>query len=201
MWHGVPQIQAPTAVHTKYQLAISYSFCRYSLDKNLVVNNTTARSKVKSKSHHDAAPPNQSPYQVSTTSTLWFQRYRPDKIFKLKATMTKSKVKSMAYHDVAHLHLHPPTPPPTMSQTSINFLHLMVSEVQSGQTMGENNTVTALEGYGVKTLNDFRTYNAQLAQDVHCSLYSLLCQNPNWLRIWDKYDMYIDNLWKYLNNL
>ena len=49
-----------------------------------------------------------------------------------------------------------------MSLPSINFLHLTVSEIQPGQTfsrhppahpdtMGENNTQTALKGCGVKT--------------------------------------------------
>ena len=49
-----------------------------------------------------------------------------------------------------------------MSLPSINFLHLTVSEIQAGQTfsrrppahpdtMGENNTPTALKGCGVKT--------------------------------------------------
>ena len=48
-----------------------------------------------------------------------------------------------------------------MSLPSINFLHLTVSEIQPGQTisrrppahpdtMGENNTPTALKGCGVK---------------------------------------------------
>ena len=39
--------------------------------------------KVKSRSHHDAAhlhPPNQCPYQASTSYTLRFPRYSPDKI-------------------------------------------------------------------------------------------------------------------------
>ena len=33
--------------------------------------------KVKSRSHHN---PDQCPYQVSTSYTLWFPRYGPDKI-------------------------------------------------------------------------------------------------------------------------
>ena len=48
-----------------------------------------------------------------------------------------------------------------MSLPRINFLHLIVSEIQPGQTfshrlpahldtMGENNTLTALKGCGVK---------------------------------------------------
>ena len=52
-----------------------------------------------------------------------------------------------------------------MSLPSINFLHLTVSEIQPGQTisrrppahpdtMGENNTPTALEGCGVKRNSD-----------------------------------------------
>ena len=36
--------------------------------------------------------PNQCPYQVSTSYTLWFLRYSPDKIFKLKVTTARSKV-------------------------------------------------------------------------------------------------------------
>ena len=50
-----------------------------------------------------------------------------------------------------------------MSLPSMNFLHLTVSEIQPGQTifrrlpahpdtMGENNTPTALKGCGVKML-------------------------------------------------
>ena len=48
--------------------------------------------------------PNQCPYQVSTSYTLWLPRYSPDKIFKLKVTTARSKVKSRSDHDVAHLH-------------------------------------------------------------------------------------------------
>ena len=51
-----------------------------------------------------------------------------------------------------------------MSLPSINFLHLMVSEIQPGQTfsrrppahpdtMGENNTPTAIQACGVKRKN------------------------------------------------
>ena len=67
-----------------------------------------ARSKVKSRSHHDVAhprPPNQCPYQVSTSYTLRFPRYSPDKIFTLMVTTARSQVKTMSDHDVAHLHL------------------------------------------------------------------------------------------------
>ena len=50
-------------------------------------------------------PPNQCPYQISTSYTLRFPRYSPDKIFKLKVTTARSKVKSRSDHDVAHLHI------------------------------------------------------------------------------------------------
>ena len=59
-------------------------------------------------------PPNQCPYQVSTSYTLRFPRYSPDKIFKLKVTTARSKVKSRSDHDVAHL--HPLTNVPTKYQ-------------------------------------------------------------------------------------
>ena len=60
------------------------------------------------------------------------------------------------------LHTYKPLP---MSLPSINFLHLMVSEIQPGQTIsrrppahpdtiGENNTPTALRGCGVKRVNN-----------------------------------------------
>ena len=61
--------------------------------------------------------------------------------------------------------LHTYTPQP-MSLPSMNFLHLTVSEIQPGQTisrrppahpdtMGENNTPTALKGCGVKAVDLF----------------------------------------------
>ena len=58
--------------------------------------------------------PNQCPYQVSTSYTLWFPRYSPHKILYVKVTMARSKVKSRSHHDVAHL--HPLTNVPTMYQ-------------------------------------------------------------------------------------
>ena len=48
--------------------------------------------------------PNQYPYQVSTSYTLWFPRYSPDKILWIKLTIARSKVISKSHHDVAHLH-------------------------------------------------------------------------------------------------
>ena len=48
-------------------------------------------------------PPNQCPYQVSTSYTLRFLRYSPDKISKVKVTTARSNVKSRSDDDVAHL--------------------------------------------------------------------------------------------------
>ena len=103
-------------------------------------------------------PPYQCPYQVSPSYTLRFPRYSPDKILWVKVTTVRSKIKSRSHHDVANLQ-------PLTNVPSINFLHLMVSEIQAGQTfscrppahpdtMGENNTPTALKGCGVKSNNN-----------------------------------------------
>ena len=67
-----------------YQVSTSYTlrFLRYSPDKILQIKVTTERSKVKSRSYHDAANlhPQPMPYQESTSYTLLFPRYSPDKI-------------------------------------------------------------------------------------------------------------------------
>ena len=87
-----------------------------------------------------------------------------------------------------------------MSLPSINFLHLTVSEIQPGQpfcrrppahpdTMGENNTPTALKGCGVKTIYWVILYtgfhpcyygtvftSSQFTSSQFTSLYSL-CQH------------------------
>ena len=127
--------------YTPYQISTSYTlrFPRYSPDQILEVKVTTARSKIKSRSCHDAAhlhpltniptkyqlptpysfrdialtrfyrsrslqedqikvrpwrctptPPNQYPYQVSTSYTLQFPRYSPDKILEVKVTTARS---------------------------------------------------------------------------------------------------------------
>ena len=58
-------------------------------------------------------------YQLPTP----FPRHNLDKILKVKVTTARSKVKSRSYHDAAHLQ------PPPMSLPSINFIHLIVSEI------------------------------------------------------------------------
>ena len=86
--------------------------------------------------------------------TLWFPRYSPDKIFKLKVTRARSKVKSRSHHDITHLHIL--TNVPTKYQLPIpyglrdtdrtNFFPLPIHS----DTIGDNNTPTALKGCGVK---------------------------------------------------
>ena len=81
--------------------------------------------------------PNQYPYKVSTTCTLWFLIYSPDKILKVKVSTARSKVISRS-HDIAHLHSQPMTLP------SFNVLHLMVSDIYPGedfQTQDHNGKV------------------------------------------------------------
>ena len=80
--------------------------------------------------------------------------------------------------------LHTYTPQP-MSLPSMNFLHLTVSEIQPGQTishrppdrlpahpdtMGENNTPTALKGCGVKNRCH---YDNQRNTHIHTDIYVL----------------------------
>ena len=60
---------------------------RYSPDKILKVKVTVTRLMIKSWSHQDIANlhPNQYPYQVSTSYSLWFPRNRMDKNVRLPA--------------------------------------------------------------------------------------------------------------------
>ena len=80
--------------------------------------------------------------------------------------------------------LHTYTPYP-MSLPRINFLHLMVSEIHAGQTssrhppthpdtMGENNTPTALKGCGVKTIPVLGLIFSYLIPDSQHCLNSLV---------------------------
>ena len=88
--------------------------------------------------------------------------------------MTRSKVKSRSHHKVTHLH-----PQPTC-QPHFNFLHLMVSEIQHGQTfscrplthlvnMGENNKHTVLTSKSQYTTNtNITTVTSPLQISVIC---------------------------------
>ena len=96
-------------VLTSYTLPV----LRYSQNKILKVKVTTARSKLKSRSHHDAA--HLHPQPMSPTKyehPLQLSQCSSGKNFKLKVTMTRSNVKSRSHNDIAHLHPTPPLPQP-----------------------------------------------------------------------------------------
>ena len=108
--HDVAHLHPLTNVPTKYQLPIPYGFrdiaqTRFSNSRSL----RQGQIKV-TPSRCTPTPPNQCPYQESTSYTLQFLRYGPDILF-------------------------PPTTRPPAHP----------------DTMGENNTPTALKGCGVKS--------------------------------------------------
>ena len=96
--------------------------------------------------------------------------------------MARSKVISRSHNDIAHLQPQP------MSLPSINFLHLMVSEIQPRQTfyrhptthppkdsssypntMNENNTQPDLKGCGVKITNFLTTLTPRNLKGSYCN--------------------------------
>ena len=64
--YDIAHIQPPTNVNTKYQLPTLYGFRDITADKLKV---TTAKSKVKSRSHHDAVFALE--HDFSSWYTLW----------------------------------------------------------------------------------------------------------------------------------
>ena len=124
MLHTYTPNQCPYKVSTFYTL----QFLRYSPGKVLKVKVTTARSKVKPRSHHNVAHLHL-PINVPTVYINFLQitvsKYSPDKILKLKVTT----VRSNQGHTMM---LHTPQP---MYIPSINFLHLTVFEIQPRQTL------------------------------------------------------------------
>ena len=135
---------------------------------------TTIRSKAKSRSHHDIAYLQplgnvNTKYQLPTPYS-----FRDIARQNFIGQGHYGKVKSRSHHDIAHLHPQP------MSLPSINALHLTVSEIQPRQTfsrpnahpdtMGENNTLTALKGCGVIKLN----YRCSFSRLVSGWCYSVL---------------------------
>ena len=113
-YHDVAHLHALTNVITKYQLPTPCSFRDIAQTRFFKLKVTTARSNQGHTMTLHTSTPNQCPYQVSTSYTLWFPRHNPDKIFKLKVTMAKPKIKSRSHNDIAHL--HPLTNVPTRYQ-------------------------------------------------------------------------------------
>ena len=107
---------------------------------------TTAKSKIKSKSHHDAAHlqpltnvPTKyqlpAPYGCRDIARTRFSKF---KIFKIKVTAARSKVKSWSHYCVAHIHL--------LTNIPSNFLYL--TEIQLAQTFPQNPRTRPLDTMG-----------------------------------------------------
>ena len=90
--HLHPSNQRPVHISISYAL----QFPKYSLGKIFKLKVITARSKVKSRSHHDITQlhPLTMFLPQSISYHLRFSRYSLDMIFKLKVSNTRSKVKS-----------------------------------------------------------------------------------------------------------
>ena len=122
------------------------------------------RSKVKSRSHHDVAH-----LQPLTNVPATYQLPTPygcRDIAQTRFSNSRSLRQGQRSNQGQTMTLHTYIPQP-MSLPSMNFLHLTVSEIQSGQTisrrppthlpahpdtMGENNTPRALKGCGIKMM-------------------------------------------------
>ena len=139
--------------------SFTLQFLRYSPDKVLQVKVTTARSKVKSRSDHDLAhlhPLTNVPTKHQLPTPYCFRDISLDKIFKLKVTTARSGVKSRSHHDVVYL--DPPTnvlsnyqiPTPYGFRDTARANSFPPSAPQD--TMGEDNTLTALKGCVVKNI-------------------------------------------------
>ena len=122
-WHctPTPPNQCPNQVSTFYTLW----FPRYSPNKILKVKVTMARSKIKSRSDHDAAhlqPPTNVPtkYQLPTPYGFW-------DIARTKFSNSRSLRQGQRSNQGHTMTLHTYTSQP-MSLPSINFLQLTVSE-------------------------------------------------------------------------
>ena len=92
--------------------------------------------------------------------------------------MTRSKVKSRSDHDAAHLHILTNVP------NKYELLNLTFSEIQPyfftppahPDTMGENNTPTALKGCGIKankSLTEPVQYHTTKTKRVWCKAEKL----------------------------
>ena len=147
-----------------YQISTFYTprFPRYSPDKILQVEVTTVRSKVKSRSDHDVAHlhlltnvPTRyqlpTPYHFQAIAWTIFYRSRSH-------TTARSKDKSRSGHDFAHL--HPLTKCPYQASASYTLWFLRYSPdklfprhpLAHPDTIGENNTPTALKGCWVQKI-------------------------------------------------
>ena len=116
-----PYNQCPYQVSTFYTLQNP----RNSVDK--ILNSWSLWQGQRSNQGHTVMlhnyKPNQYPYQVSTSYTLQFPRYSPDKIYRSR-WLPQGQMLNQGHTMTLHTYN-----PQSMSLPSINFLHLMVSEI------------------------------------------------------------------------
>ena len=111
-----------------YQLSISYNlrFPRYSPDKSLQVKITTARSKVKSRSHHDVAhlqPLTNVPTKYQLPTPYSFRDIAQTRFY---SSRSLRQAQRSNHGHTMRLYTYTPLP---VSLPSINFLHPTVSEI------------------------------------------------------------------------
>ena len=147
-----PPNQCPYKVSTSYTL----QFPRYSPDKILEVKVTTPRAKVKSRSHHDVAhlhPLTNVPTKYQLPTPYCFQD-----IARTRFSNTRSLWQGQIKVTPRRCTPTPPNQCPYQVSTSYtfwdtawtNFFPPPARPPAHPDTMGENNTPTALKGCGVK---------------------------------------------------
>ena len=86
--HDAAHLQPLTNVPTKHELSSPYAF--RDLAWTRFYRSSTLQQGQRSYQGQTMTLHTYTPYQVSTSYTLWFLRYSPDKIFKLKVTTARS---------------------------------------------------------------------------------------------------------------
>ena len=127
MWHTYTPNQCPYKALTSYIL----QFLRHSPVKISKVKATTARSKVKSRSHHDVAhlhPLTNIPTKYQLPTPYGFRDIARTRFYRSRSL--RQGQRSNQGHTIM-LHTYIPQP---MFLTSINILRLTFSEIQSPQT-------------------------------------------------------------------
>ena len=154
-WYSIPT--------TPYQCSYQYflHLTRYSPGKIFKVKALRqGQGQIKvTPWHHTPTLSNQCPHQISPSYALWFLRYSKDKIFKFKVTTARSKVNqghTMMLHTYTFIKFQYTYQVPTSHtlwflRYSPNKLFLSPARLPAHpDTMGENNTCTALKGCVVK---------------------------------------------------
>ena len=116
---GILPIHTDVAIQCPYQVSISYTlrFLRYSPDKILYVKVTTARSKVKSRSHYDVAhlqPTTSVPTKYQPPTLYGFRNIAWTRFYRSRSL--RQGQRSNQGHTITLQHLHPLTNVPTKYQ-------------------------------------------------------------------------------------